>query len=342
MVDCICKEISARANEIQGSVDTIYFGGGTPSLLSGEDISKFMKTIQKEYTLIENPEITLEANPDDLTEENLVSMHTHGINRLSIGVQSFDDHILHQLNRVHNSLEALYAIKTAKKLGFNNISIDLIFGLPDLSNELWQETLEQVVKLDIQHISCYNLTIEERTALWHFVNRNKVTLPPIRDQEHQFYFSHEVLCNSGFDHYEISNYAKEGFESKHNSNYWNRSEYLGFGPSAHSFIKDTRKWNISNNFKYMKAIDNRMYSWGQETLSAIDQFNEFIMLGLRTKRGLEKSKLLSNTVINETFEITLNQLLEDDVLVDTGEFIKLYDDQYYLSDYYSAELFIDN
>ncbi|MBR5984142.1 MAG: radical SAM family heme chaperone HemW [Bacteroidales bacterium] len=285
------KEIESRSNTFSGkTINTIYFGGGTPSILEIENIEKILSKIHKNYIVANNAEITLEANPENISLEYLVELKRIGINRLSIGIQSFDDEILKFLKRRHSASNAIECVKTAKECGFDNISIDLIYGITGLSNEMWRKELITAFSLPITHLSCYCLGIEEGTLLHRYYRENRYT--PTNDDTclRQFLDFDKMSAENGFTHYEISNAGKNGWHSKHNSSYWNRSEYLGFGPSAHSFVANSRSWNIENTSEYIKCIsEGKPYSTS-ETLTSSDILEEYIMLGLRTAKGIKLDK----------------------------------------------------
>ncbi len=279
------KELILRKNEIQVPVETIYFGGGTPSLLSIDEINLLLKTIYDNYTVIKNPEITLEANPDDLSNKKIIELSKTDINRLSIGVQSFFNDDLKFMNRAHTAEEAHQSLKTATKY-FDNITIDLIYGTPNLSTEKWKENLQKTFDLGINHISSYALTVETKTALYQFIKKGK-----IKPLDEELAFSHfeillEETSKNNFIQYETSNFAKEGFFSKHNTSYWLGKEYLGIGPSAHSFNGKQRSWNVKNNIKYINTLEKGIIPQEIEILSNNDLFNETIMIGLRTIWGI--------------------------------------------------------
>ncbi|MCT8339079.1 radical SAM family heme chaperone HemW [Flavobacteriaceae bacterium TK19130] len=285
MVKAICSEIVLRKNELQGTVQTIYFGGGTPSLLSSEELAIIFETIFTTFEVSDTAEITLEANPDDLSEEVLQQLHDSPINRLSIGVQSFFEEDLTLMNRAHNAEEAWKSLQLAKQY-FSNISIDLIYGIPGMSTERWLQNIEKALSLEIPHLSCYALTVEPRTALAHFIKKGIV--PPVEDdiaQEH-----HTILVSktevAGYRNYEFSNFGKPGFHSQNNTAYWEGKPYLGIGPSAHSFDGNTRSWNVANNSKYISAIREETVPIERETLSTLDKYNEYIMTRLRTEKGI--------------------------------------------------------
>ncbi len=290
LVNALCKEMVLRKEEIPGPLQTIYFGGGTPSLLDAEDLQQIFKTIDDHFEVVEAPEITLEANPDDLTEAKLIMLAASRINRLSIGVQSFFEEDLKLMNRAHNATEALRCLQLAKQY-FDNISIDLIYGMPDMSDARWQENLDQAIALDIPHISSYALTVEPNTALQKFIEKGVVK--PVDDAVAQKHF--EILLahmeKAGFENYEFSNFGKLGYFSQNNTAYWTGKPYLGIGPSAHSFDGNTRSWNINNNPKYIKAIAADTLPIERETLSTTDKYNEYVMTGLRTIWGVSLEKI---------------------------------------------------
>lgn len=290
LVNALCKEMVLRKEEIPGPLQTIYFGGGTPSLLDAEDLQQIFKTIDDHFEVVEAPEITLEANPDDLTEAKLKMLAASRINRLSIGVQSFFEEDLKLMNRAHNATEALRCLQLAKQY-FDNISIDLIYGMPDMSDSRWQENLDQALALGIPHISSYALTVEPNTALQKFIEKGVVK--PVDDAVAQKHF--EILLahmeQAGFENYEFSNFGKPGYFSQNNTAYWTGKPYLGIGPSAHSFDGNTRSWNINNNPKYIKSIAADSLPIERETLSTTDKYNEYVMTGLRTIWGVSLEKI---------------------------------------------------
>ncbi|MCX2838175.1 radical SAM family heme chaperone HemW [Salinimicrobium sp. MT39] len=285
MVEAICKELLLRKEEISGDVETIYFGGGTPSLLSAEELQQIFDVIHSNYSVVENAEITLEANPDDLSEEKLKMLAASTINRLSIGVQSFFEEDLKLMNRAHNAEEALESIKLAKQY-FGNISIDLIYGIPGMSNRRWKENLQIALDLEVPHISSYALTVEPKTALKSMIEKGKVA--PVEEElaKEQYEIMIETLSAANFDNYEFSNFGKPGFFSRNNTAYWFGKPYLGIGPSAHSFDGFHRKWNISNNTLYIKSLQKGEIPAEIEKLSISDRYNELVMTRLRTKWGI--------------------------------------------------------
>lgn len=295
MVEAICTEITNQQSYLGGTpLETIYFGGGTPSILETDDLLRLLETSQKTFGWTANPEITLEANPDDLHAQKLKELKNTPINRLSIGVQSFFNEDLLWMNRSHNGPEAESAIKRAQDSGFENITADLIYGYPLLSDEKWIQNIQQLVSLQIPHISSYSLTVEKGTALHHFVEKKKQVPMDEAQSARQFNLLMEACEQAAYQHYEISNFAKEGQESKHNSNYWKGKPYLGIGPSAHSFNQHSRQWNVANNAAYIKAIQAQSIPYTVEELSIRDRFNEYLMTGLRTMWGVDLTKIRSD------------------------------------------------
>jgi len=271
-------------------VETIYFGGGTPSLLQIEDLKSQVDTVRQNFTVLPEAEITLEANPDDINEERLTGWKEIGINRLSIGVQSFFEEDLLWMNRAHNAEQAISSLQLAVKY-FDNITMDLIYGHPLLSNEKWKQNVEKVITLNIPHISCYALTVEPKTPLSKLIKEKKKEDIQQEKQAEQFLLLMEWLENAGYEHYEISNFAKPGFRSRHNSSYWQGKKYLGLGPSAHSFNGESRQWNISNNNTYIESLEKNEIPFEKEILTQSQKTNEYIMTSLRTMEGLDINKI---------------------------------------------------
>lgn len=290
IVNCIIREIEMRKNELNNeTIETIYFGGGTPSLLTQNEIDSIIAAVYN-YHEVDRPEITLEANPDDLSEEKIKELAASKVNRLSIGIQSFFEHDLKLMNRAHNSEEAKKCLEIATQY-FDNISLDLIYGIPGASNEQWEENIDIALGFNVPHISSYALTVEPKTALANFVE--KEIIPDVDDEqaEIQFFMLIDKLDDAGFIHYETSNFGKEGYLSLNNSAYWQGKNYLGIGPSAHSYNGRERSWNIRNNAKYVKAIQNDELPIERETLTKKDSYNEYIMTGLRTIWGVSMDRV---------------------------------------------------
>ncbi|WP_436485976.1 radical SAM family heme chaperone HemW [Chitinophaga sp. ARDCPP14] len=286
MVNSILQEITLQKDYLaQHPVHTIYFGGGTPSLLKEEELAALLSHLRATFAVAEDAEITLEANPDDLTAEKLAQLQAAGINRLSIGVQSFHEEDLTWMNRAHNSRQALDCIKQAQDLGFQNITIDLIYGGPTLTNEGWEQNVKQAIALGVPHLSCYALTVEPGTALDQFIKKKQMAATDPDKAAQHFEMLMEWLGAAGYEHYEISNFALPGWHSRHNSSYWQGKPYLGLGPSAHSFNGASRQWNIANNAQYIKSITAGTVPFEIESLTTAMQFNEYIMTSLRTSAG---------------------------------------------------------
>ena len=294
MILSLIKEIELRKNEVQNTVlETIYFGGGTPSVLSVDEIQLLIDNIYKNHTVVENPEITLEANPDDLSQEKIIELSKSPINRLSIGVQSFFEKDLKLMNRAHNSKEAKECLAIAKQY-FDNISVDLIYGIPDCSNQEWVENIHTALSFGIPHISSYALTVEPKTALASFIKKGIIKNVDDEKAQEQFHILISILEKENFVHYETSNFGKKGFLSKNNTAYWLGKPYLGIGPSAHSFNGKQRSWNVRSNAKYIKSIQDNVLPIERETLTKTDGYNEYIMTGLRTVWGVSFAKISTN------------------------------------------------
>lgn len=341
LVKMLCKELILRKNELPGrSVKTIYFGGGTPSLLNKEELELILKTIFDNFEVLSDAEITLEANPDDLSREKLEMLKNSGINRLSIGVQSFFEEDLNLMNRAHNAREALQSIKWAKEY-FDNISIDLIYGIPGMSPERWMENIQTALSLGLPHFSCYALTVEPQTALERFIAKG--IIKPVDDEVAKAHFEilSSILKSEGFVHYEFSNFGKPGYFSRNNTAYWMGDPYLGIGPSAHSYDGEKRKWNINNNSLYITALGKGQIPAQEENLSLTDKYNEFVMTRLRTMWGISLDE------VREKFgEEFLSYLLEqakphlENGLLDNEEgVLHVSEKGKFLSDGIAADLF---
>ena len=293
MVLALAKELQMRKNEFENeTIETIYFGGGTPSRLQIADLRLQIDSIYKNYKVAQNPEITLEANPDDLSEDYLIELSKIGINRLSIGIQSFFEDDLQLMNRAHNSAEARKCLEEATKY-FDNISLDLIYGIPGMSNEKWKQNIDTALSFGIPHISSYALTVEPKTALSKLIQTGKIAQPKDEVAEEHFQILVETLESNGFIHYELSNFGKENYFSKNNSAYWLGKKYLGIGPSAHSYDGISRSWNVSNNAMYLKALAENKLLNETEILSKNDRYNEYIMTGLRTIWGVSLDRIVT-------------------------------------------------
>lgn len=293
MLKAIGKEAALRSGYLADEVHTIYIGGGTPSLVADEQIAGLLDNLRTHYKVNENAEITLEANPDDIDLRKLAAWRSLGINRLSIGVQSFFEEDLVWMNRAHNAGQAREAVLMAQDAGFGNITLDLIYGSPDLTDERWERNIDTALALGVQHLSCYALTVEPRTALAHHIEQKRsADIDPDRQAKH-FDILVQRLAAAGFEHYEISNFAKPGFRSRHNSSYWQGEHYLGLGPSAHSYNGTCRQWNISNNSLYLAALAKNEMPFEEERLTETQQVNEYIMTSLRTIEGVSLDHVAS-------------------------------------------------
>jgi oxygen-independent coproporphyrinogen-3 oxidase len=291
MVLALAKEIALRKSEFNDEiVETIYFGGGTPSILEVSDIRLLIDTVYQNYKVIENPEITVEANPDDLTETRIIELSQNKINRLSIGIQSFFEDDLKLMNRAHNSEEAKKCLEIATQY-FDNISIDLIYGVPNMSNEKWLQNIETALSINVPHISSYALTVEPKTALHSFIQKGIIPPPDDEVAQEHFHLLVDKLEENGFIHYELSNFGKTTYFSKNNSSYWLGKKYIGIGPSAHSYNGISRSWNISNNSLYLKSIAENILPSETETLTKTDRYNEYVMTGLRTIWGISLDRI---------------------------------------------------
>ena len=286
MIGAICAEGALRNDYLHEDIATVYFGGGTPSLITIYDLRFTIEKLKSLFTVVDDVEITLEANPDDITEEKLEGWKSVGINRLSIGVQSFFDEDLQWMNRAHNSLQARAAVALSKEAGFENLSIDLIYGVPGLTDQGWQQNLETAFDYGVPHLSCYALTVEPKTALRKMIEHNKTEDVSAERQAAQFELLMEFTNAAGYEQYEISNFSKPGFRSKHNSSYWQGKPYLGLGPSAHSYNGLPRQWNVSNNALYIESISKKILPQEEELLTQTQKVNEYLMTSLRTSEGI--------------------------------------------------------
>ena len=343
VLDAIEKEIKQKGQTTNEAISTIYFGGGTPSILDVNEINSIIKRIYKEFNVEAELEITIEANPDDLNKEKIINLSLTEINRLSIGVQSFIDKELKIMNRAHDSKKALNSIEISKKY-FNNISIDLMYGVPESTLESWTYNLDTVSQFDINHISSYALTLEPKTALESFVRKLVVEMPEEELVYDQYNLINKKLEPLGFINYEVCSFAKENFFSKNNSAYWLRKKYIGIGPSAHSFDGKSRSWNISNNKKYIDQIKKGKSFYKKEKLSKVDQYNEYVMTGFRTIWGVSANFIENN--FNSKFKNYFtdriqkhidqkNIIVKDDIYTTTNE-------GRFLADGISSDLFLVN
>jgi len=342
MIDCIVKEMDIRESEFSKKIDSLYIGGGTPSLMTNLELETIFNGLEKKMSIGDIKEITIEINPEDLISEKLEFYKEIGINRLSIGVQSMNNNILKWMNRSHDTNQVINGLNNTKIAGFENINLDFIYGTPkNLSRDYKSELLE-ILKFNPTHLSCYHLTIEDGTYFGHLEKNKKIKRIEDDISQQEFRWISEKLKSKNYQHYEISNFAVQGKESFHNSNYWNQSSYIGLGPGAHSFRNSTRRWNISNNRLYIKNIKAGIPYFEQEVLSPYDIVNEKIMLGLRTLNGLDKDHVFSIVpkAIKEGIESKLNTFLKDEILLSTNNIISMNPEKWLLSEYVSRELFI--
>lgn len=343
MVEALCRELELRKDELPGTVETIYFGGGTPSLLSGEELDSIFETIHKHYTISDDPEITLEANPDDLDPDKIRMLYHSPVNRLSIGVQSFFDEDLKMMNRAHNVAQAENALYYSLER-FSNLSIDLIYGLPEMATSRWEKNLEKVLQWQIPHLSCYALTVEPGTALKSFIE--KEVMPPVSDElaEEHYRVLQQFAEAHGFINYEFSNYGRQGFFSRNNIAYWTGKPYLGIGPSAHSFGGSTRSWNIANNILYIRELEEGKLPLEFETLSVTDRYNEFVMTRLRTMWGvsLQEVEGLFGATYREHLYRQAQKAIMDHLLFLDGDVIRVSQKGKFLTDGIAADLFLVN
>ncbi len=343
MVTAIQTELVLRSSEFTEPISTIYFGGGTPSLLSSSEIATILSTIDKNFKLTSSPEITLEANPDDLSKSKVEQLWAIGINRLSVGIQSFFEDDLILMNRAHSEKEAHRALDLATKV-FDNISIDLIYGIPNSSMSQWQQNVELALDYNLKHISAYALTVEPKTALSSFIKKGLIGDVDDDQAKDQFEYLVDTLESHGFEHYELSNFAKHGWYSKNNSAYWQGIPYIGVGPSAHSFDGKKRSWNIRNNIQYVKNIGAHSPISEEEILTTVDRYNEYVMTGLRTIWGIDLKKVKSE--FGDSFEAYLlmqsQKYLVQQLLFIDDSILKVSRKGRFLSDGISADLFMLN
>ncbi len=344
MLSAIKKEIQLRHNELENkTLKSLYFGGGTPSVLSVDEIKSLIDEIQKYFSFDNNIEITLESNPDDLNKNFLEELSQTEINRLSIGTQSFFDEDLKLMNRAHNASEAESSIKRAQDFGLVNISIDLIYGSPTSNFEIWKDNLNKTIELQVPHVSSYALTVEPKTALEKWIENGKIRSPEETEQNQEFYYMKDFLKDNGFDHYEISNFGKPGFHSKHNSAYWKSEPYLGIGPSAHSYNGHLeRSWNIANNPIYIKNLNQNILPIEKEILTEKDRFNEMIMIGLRTIWGVDLNKFNQNfsSEVIDYLNQEIKSKIESGILEIENNYLKIPEKHWFLADGIASDLFI--
>lgn len=344
MLRAMKMEIQLRKKELQNrNLNSLYFGGGTPSILSVDEINSLIDEVLRYFSFEKDIEITLEANPDDLDKNFLKQLAGTPVNRLSIGTQSFFEEDLMLMNRAHTASEAEGSIKRAQDFGFENLSIDLIYGSPTSNLEIWKENLNKTIALEVPHISSYALTVEPKTALESWISKGMVKSPGEEEQNNEFYYLSGFLKDNGFEHYEVSNFAKPGFHSRHNSAYWKYQEYLGIGPSAHSYNGfNVRSWNVANNQQYMKKLNEKMLAKQEEILSKEDRFNEMIMIGLRTIWGVDLKSL--GDKFNDGFLKYLQggakEKIEEGILIIEDGHLKIPEKHWFMADGIASDLFM--
>ncbi|WAC12879.1 radical SAM family heme chaperone HemW [Dyadobacter pollutisoli] len=344
VVEAIASEIILRKDYLpEKAIETIYFGGGTPSMLDEAELGLLLETIHKHFSVHKDAEITLEANPDDLNADKLRQFYAAGINRLSIGIQSFHEPHLKFLNRIHSASEAAECVRTAQDIGIQNISIDLIYAIPAENHTILREDMQKAFDLNISHISAYCLTIEPQTAFGSWLKKKKIQ--PIDEEfaARQFEILVKSLAENGYEQYEISNFARNGQYSRHNSSYWKQRPYLGVGPSAHSYNGGSREYNVSNNAQYLKAIQGNVIPATLEQLSVADQTNEYLLTGLRTKWGVnrEKLELLSGGTFGMVHAEDLKRMSASGWIWEDTQSLYLTESGKLFADRIASDLFID-
>jgi oxygen-independent coproporphyrinogen-3 oxidase len=341
MVNAIRQEIRLRKQDAKLPVETIYFGGGTPSVLITQQLRVLLGEVYNQFEVIDNPEITLEANPDDLSSAYILAVQNLGVNRLSIGVQSFLDDELKLMNRAHNASQALSSVERAKKV-FDNVSIDLLFGNPNTTLDDWKRNLDRALQLEVPHISSYALTLEPKTVLERFVDKGLVSTLDENVVEAQFHHLVDTLTQAGYDHYELSSFGKAGYHSQNNMGYWQGKTYLGIGPSAHGFDGNQRYWNVSNNASYMQQITKGELPQTIEKLSVVDRFNESIMVGLRASWGVSLQAMENDLGLRyrQHLEDQAKRFVDEGLLHIDNNALKTTPKGAFLADGISADLFL--
>ena len=341
MINAILKEIRLRKQDAKLPVKTIYFGGGTPSLLTSKQLQVLLYEVYNQFDVIDNSEITLEANPDDLSPAYILNLKKMGINRISIGVQSFLEDELTLMNRAHNASQALSSVKYAKK-EFDNVSIDLLFGNPNSTLDDWKRNLDHALQLEVPHISSYALTLEPKTALERFVKKGVISLIDEKVVEAQFHHLVDTLTVAGYEHYELSSFGKPGYHSQNNTGYWQGKTYLGIGPSAHGFDGNQRYWNVSNNVSYMQQISKGVLPQTIEKLSVVDRYNESIMIGLRASWGVSLQAMENDlgSRYRQHLESQAKRFVDEDLLEIENNILKTTPKGAFLADGISADLFL--
>lgn len=346
LLTALQQEIILKKNQLdKETINTIYFGGGTPSVLSEKELNMLLTVIYSNYKVSENVELTMECNPDDINAKKIAEYKKSGVNRLSIGIQSFFDDELQFYNRAHNATEAEQSILIAQDVGIDNITIDLIYNSPLLTLNKWEQNIAKFLSLNVPHLSAYTLTVEPKTTLGHLIKTNQTSLPTDEQAIEQFNLLIEKTKQAGLIHYEVSNFAKEGYFSQHNSNYWKGENYIGIGPSAHSFIKNKntqkRSWNVANNNKYIKAINQKTTYFEEEPIDEITAFNEYILTRLRTIWGLDLNYIQNtfNADLIHHFEKELGVYKNSKLIVISNNTVTLTTEGIFMADKITADLF---
>ncbi len=344
LIDALIKEIELRKDYLAGEyITSIYFGGGTPSLMDASVIRRILDVIEDNFTVVKDAEITLEANPDDLTGSRLHDFAEAFVNRLSIGIQSFSDADLKFMNRTHKASDAIRAVKAAQNSGFSNISIDLIYGTPTMSMEQWKKNLDIAFTLDVPHLSCYCLTVEEKTKLFQLIRDKKIPDVDEQTSSEQFSLLMDRAAENGYEHYEISNFSRDGMYSRHNTSYWKGEKYLGIGPSAHSYNIDSRQWNVSSISTYIDSIEKGIIPSEKEVLTTSQKFNEYVMTTLRTQWGSDL-KVISNqfgAASEKHFLQKANKYLQEKMIERNENIFRLTREGKFFADRIASELFSD-
>jgi len=342
VLNAILSEMKKRSSFLEGTkIRTIYFGGGTPSILSTDELNAIFEHLNAQFNLSDVNEITMEANPDDLTPEKIKALSKTPINRFSIGIQSFQNEDLKYMNRAHNVEQAKSSIKGVQDAGWENITIDLIYGTPTLNNDMWLENMQHVIDFEIPHLSAYGLTVEEKTPLFHAIKKGHQKPLDEQKSKTQFEMLMDFIPENGLEQYEISNFAKEGFEAKHNGSYWTDDIYLGLGPSAHSFDGKRRLWNISNNILYIKSLQNNELPQDFEELTEVQRYNEYLLTSLRTKKGvdIEYTKSRFSPFLIDFFNFSVKKWMLSGEITEKDGFFTLTKKGKIIADYLSSDLF---
>jgi len=335
VMDAEFKELEMRKDYLGSElIDTVYLGGGTPSLLDLHYLSEIRNQVHSLYQVSSDAEWTLEANPDDLEQKYLFDLQKAGFNRISIGTQSFDENILSYLNRRHNAQQSVRSVILAREAGFQNISVDLIYGIPGLSKEAWERSVDMVIDLNVEHLSAYHLTYHEGTVLYQRLRDGKLREVPDEISLEQYHYLIHALKDAGYEHYEVSNFAKPGYFSRHNSAYWRERKYLGIGPSAHSYDGVSRQWNIRSNQQYVSLINSGKMYYDKENLSEIDRYNDYIITSLRTIWGIDQRRIFENysKQLTEHFQAALKKYQKTDFLYEENFVIRLSEEGIFVSD----------